>query len=65
MHYFGGIIKDRYNCQTNELLFEKTFLEEKTGKKETERKWIYTASNLAGRTGAVSAGIKATGGTLR
>ncbi len=28
MHYFGGIIKDRYNCQTNELLFEKTFLEE-------------------------------------
>lgn len=29
--------------------------------KETERKWIYTASDLAGRTGTVSAGIKATG----
>lgn len=28
MHYFGGIIKDRYNCQTNELLVEKVFLEE-------------------------------------
>ena len=28
MHYFGGIIKNRYNYQTNELLVEKVFLEE-------------------------------------
>lgn len=34
-------------------------------KKKLKEKWIYTASNLAGRTGAVSAGIKETGGTLR
>ena len=27
MHYFGGIIKGRYNHQTNELLSEKTTLQ--------------------------------------
>lgn len=27
MHYFGSIIKDRYNYQTNELISEKIFLE--------------------------------------
>ncbi|MFX4232276.1 hypothetical protein ACOL24_00320 [Aliarcobacter butzleri] len=34
MHYFGGIIKGRYNYQTNELLVEKLFLEELLNKIE-------------------------------
>lgn len=28
MHYFGGIIKDRYNFKTKELLSEEDFLKE-------------------------------------
>ena len=28
MHYFGGIIKDRYNYGTKELLGEESFLRE-------------------------------------
>ncbi|QOG12798.1 P-loop NTPase fold protein [Arcobacter sp. FWKO B] len=32
MHYFGGIIKDRYNNRTKELLDEEAFLKELLGK---------------------------------
>lgn len=32
MHYFGGIIKDRYDYRTKELLSEETFLRELLGK---------------------------------
>lgn len=32
MHYFGGIIKDRYNFKTKELLSEEDFLKELLGK---------------------------------
>lgn len=49
MHYFGGIIKDRYNYQTNELLIEKVFLEELLNKIEKyleENKYKVSSYNL-------------------
>ncbi|MBF7069987.1 hypothetical protein [Aliarcobacter butzleri] len=49
MHYFGGIIKNRYNYQTNELLIEKVFLEELLNRIEKyleENKYKVSSYNL-------------------
>lgn len=49
MHYFGGIIRGRYNYQKNELLVEKVFLEELFNKIEKyleENKYKVSSYNL-------------------